>query len=362
MQTGQILNLSHSPSEKRREEPPLREEPSMNDEASLRDMFEQARSDMRAARLQFELQQEEQQAHRRRTKVLSVILVLLIVCLIGAAWFVYPTVKGQENVVAEMLGLQDLAKSMGQHVQSLEIQLDKSTAALPAMADRMDKLQASMKSSLQSVRSQASAAANDIGKRLKQDLDRSLQAVQSRMAGIESNQHESAARVMQLQDEITGLKRELAGMREQNVNSAEKAAESVQQLREQQEVSGKELSGLGQRLGSSQAALDALANRVDRQRVDFNLPNSQPRQIAPGITLLVSRVDVKKQQFDGLLMFGADAKNLILRRHDTQDPIAFHAAGDNRPVELVVTQVSKNGASGYLVMPAPLAIAEKAGQ
>jgi predicted nucleic acid-binding Zn-ribbon protein len=83
---------------------------------------------------------------------------------------------------------------------------------LPALSDRVDKMQANMKTNLQAARNQ---------------MNRSLQAIQSRLSGLESNQKESGERVNQLEEQVSGLQREIAAMRDQAASAAEKSKEET---------------------------------------------------------------------------------------------------------------------------------------
>ena len=179
--------------------------------------------------------------------------------------------------------------------------------------------------------------------------------IQSRLEGVESNQHEASERVNQLQEQVAGLQREIAGMRE----DATAAGEKITELRDDQQASGTELSGLSQRISSNQTTLDTLTNRVDRKRVNFDLPIHRLEQIAPAISLMVTRTDLKKQEIDGSLRLGAESRNLAIRGQGTQRPITFYTDEEDRPIELILTQITKNGVAGYLIMPAPVTTASK---
>jgi chromosome segregation ATPase len=352
MQNAQILNLESPPSdEPRPEEPPAIE----NEFTQLGDLVDQTRTDLRRTRMEVDRQQDKQEAQERRAKVLSMMLGGLIVVFAAAAWFAYSTLRDQRKALAEMLGVQGVTTALSEHLSSVEAKLNQTSSGLPALAQRMDQLQASVKTNLQAARSQAQATATQVGQRLREDVNQSVQMIQSRLAGVESNQHEASERVNQLQEQVAGLKREIASMREETLAAGEK----IKQLNDEQQTNGTELSGLGQRISSNQTALDTLANRVERKRVGFELPPRRTEEVAPGISLTVTRADLKKQQIDGTLQFGEDSHNLAIRGQGIHKPITFYMEGENRPIELVLTEITKDGVAGYLIVPAPLATASK---
>jgi DNA repair exonuclease SbcCD ATPase subunit len=249
-----------------------------------------------------------------------------------------------------MLSMQTVTNTLGERMNSVEGSINNVASSFPTLSNRVDQLQASMKTNLQAVRNQAQAAATQAGQRIREDVNRSMQAIQSRLAALESNQKEAGEHVNQLQDQVAGLKRELAVMREEN----SVATERIKELNDAQQTSRTDLSGLTEKVATSQTALSTLTNRIDRKRIDFEVQDQRTGQIAPGILLVVRHTDPGKQEIDGTLERGAEARSLEIRGQGIQKPFLFYLPGESRPVELVLTQVSKNGVSGYLMMPAPL--------
>jgi peptidoglycan hydrolase CwlO-like protein len=342
MSNSRILNLNAIPAEPVNPEAPHPEDKV----AQMGELIEQTRSDVRRMRNQLERQEDEHELHATKTKILSVILAFLIVGLAASFWFAYPSLRDQKKFALDMLGLQNNTGALGEHVQSLEAKFNKTAAELPSLSARMDQLGANMKTNLQSARTQAQAAATQAGQRIKAELNQSIQAIESRLAGLESNQKETSGHVNQLEEQIAGLKREIATMREQSSASAEK----ITAIQQEQQARGGDIARLDEKVGSHQTALDSISSRGERKRVEFQLSKRKAEQIAPGIFLAISHTDAGKQQVDGTLQFG-DARALTIRSQEIQKPVSFYTTDETRPSELVFTEVTKNGVSGYLVMP-----------
>lgn len=352
--SSQILNIGPGVTDKVREEKKALHP--ADDSSQISDLLEQTRSDVRRIRTQLEHQEDDQDAHARRTKILSIVLVVLVLILAGAFWFAYPTLRDQQKATLEMFGLQNVANALGERMQSVEAKLEKSSAGLPALSARMDQLGASMKSTLQTAGSQAQAAATQVGQKIRVDFTQSIQAIQSRVAGLESNQHESSERVSQLQEQLAGLKQELASVREESTA----ATARLKELQDEQKARASAMSTLDQRMASHQTTLDSLSNRVDRKRVEFQIPTRRTEQIVPGIYLTVRRADTGKQEIDGTLQLGADSRMMPIRAQSIQKPLVFYSASESRSMELVVTRVDKNQISGYIMIPGPTIIATRA--
>jgi chromosome segregation ATPase len=207
-----------------------------------------------------------------------------------------------------------------------------------------------MKTNLQSARTQARAIATQVGQRIREDVNKSMQLIQAQLASLESNQVEAAERVTQLEKQVAGLQREVAAFHEE----ASVATEKVTQLTQAQQATTGELAGLNERIAGSQTALNSVTNRLERETIEFELPQGRSTQIAPDVSFNVKRIDAKKQELDGTLKFGAEGKTLAIRGQGLHMPITLYLPGDTRPVELVLTEISKDGISGYLIKPAGL--------
>jgi uncharacterized protein YoxC len=338
MSSAHVLNLGENPPRKGLDIPPVEDKFTQD-----QDLLEQTRADVRRMRIQFERQQDEHESHQQRTKILSIALGVLVVLLVASLWFTYPTLRDQKKNMADMFGLQTVTNGLGDRLNSMQGSLNKVGGSLPLLAGRMDQLELNMKSNLEAARGQA----QQVGQRIRADVNHSIQAMESRLSGVESNQKEASERVNQLQEQIAGLQKDLAATREQ----ATTANAQLKELTEAQQSSTREISGLTQRMTTSQTALSGLSNRVDRKRVDFDIATKKTEQIAPGIFLTVKRTDTGKHEIDGILQIGATSQNITIRGVSILRPIAFTAADDSRPTQLVLTEVDKNKVAGYLLMP-----------
>jgi hypothetical protein len=338
-----ILDLGPDPSAKAKQQTLH----TADDRAQMGDLIEETRSDVRRMRTQLERQEDEQESHARRSKVLFITLSLLIILFAGAFWLAYPTVRDQQKNAVGMLSLQNVSSTLGKRVQSLEGKLDATISGLPALSDRMEQLSTNMKSGLQGARSQADAAAT----RIRAEVNQSIQAIQSRVAGLESNQKEASGHVNQLEEQIAALKQELATVREESSAAADRIK---QQLQDEQQVRASTLSSIDQKMTSHQTALDSVSNRIDSKRVDFALQNNhKTEQIAPEVYLTVRRMDTRKQEIDATLQLSRDSRMVPIRAMGIRSPMVFYTTNDTRPMTLVLTEVAKNRVSGYVMMPAP---------
>jgi septal ring factor EnvC (AmiA/AmiB activator) len=350
MQNGQVLNLG-IPSSERSESVPH----TASEMTEMGGAIEQTRNDVRRTRLLLDQQFEEQQAHMRRTKVLSIVLGVLAFCLIGALWLAYLTVKRQARSTGEILALKNLTSAIGERMNAAESQLNSWKASVPQLTARMNQLQESVKSDLQSARAQTQTAITQAGQKIHQDVSQSLQSMQSRIAGVESNQREAHDTVAQLQQEVAGLRRELASVEQE----ATAAGARLKELQDGYQSTSTELSGVKKTVASNQTALGSITNNLNRQRMEFQVSKNKTQEIAPGILLTVRRIDVKKRQIDGLLKIAAENRSFSIHQQSIQKPLAFYLRGETRPTEFVLTQTEKQSVSGYVLVPSQTMTAAK---
>jgi hypothetical protein len=339
MQNAQILNLEPTPPRISQHAESSRVEEEFHSDDLSDDVIEETRSEIRGMRM---LVHQHQEDHDRRIKRISMILVVLFLVFLAALWLVYPTLRDEKQAMADIFGLKNAAGGLGERMNSVETSVGKMTAGLPAL---VDQLQANMKSNMQSVHDQTAQAEQQI----RAEMNKGLQGIQSRLGGVESNQKEASAHINQMQSQITQLNRELTSMKEQ----ASASAAQLQQLKEGQATHAQTLSGLNEAVATNRTAIAGVTNRIDRQQVDFKVSKGQKTtQVTGNIDLTLKHVDVGKQEVDASLDLGGKNGDLPIRGQGLRKPVLFYMPGVSRPVELVFTEITKEGVSGYLLMPA----------
>lgn len=85
-------------------------------------------------------------------------------------------------------------------------------------------------------------------------------------------------------------------------------------------------------------------------RLTFDVPRNHSRQLAPGISLGVTATDAGLQQMSGWMWLMPDRRTVWLRDRGTKDPLVFYGYVDGKRRELVITHVSPDSVTGYLVL------------
>jgi LPXTG-site transpeptidase (sortase) family protein len=86
-------------------------------------------------------------------------------------------------------------------------------------------------------------------------------------------------------------------------------------------------------------------------KVSFQVGKSRSRQLAPGISVGVTDIDVLAGRVDGWLWVMPDRRTVWLRNQKTKEPLTFYQDGEMR--ELTIARVTRDSASGYLLLHEP---------
>lgn len=87
------------------------------------------------------------------------------------------------------------------------------------------------------------------------------------------------------------------------------------------------------------------------RRVAFQVAERHSRELAPGISIGLSGTDPQRRVVNGWMWVLQDRRTIWLRDQLANEPIVFYVYSDGKPRKLVITSVSANSISGYLVLP-----------
>jgi sortase A len=102
---------------------------------------------------------------------------------------------------------------------------------------------------------------------------------------------------------------------------------------------------------AAQPAHSLKESNLAGRRVTFSVSANHSRELAPGISLGLTRTDAASRRVDGWMWVMPDRKTIWLREQSARQPVVFYGAKDGRRRELVITAVTKNSITGYLVLP-----------
>ena len=295
----------------------------------------------------------EEEERRRRFRVRAFGgAVLVLVALAAAVWYVYPSLAEHGMSLAPLTDLKDTLAN-GSKAQIADVKNALATAGnridaadkvlgdlvkeWDGLRSRMTILESRVTSKLQAARKQTRELIAQQQQRTQSAIDSRTQGLQARLERIESGQESQQARVARLEQELAVARQE---------NTRQQAL--LQQDRDRVDHA---LTNLDQRVEGGKSELAAVHSQIDRQRVDFEAGINHSRELAPGITLQVSRTNVGYQRFEGWVFLMPDRRTIWVHEQGVQRPVEFYSREDGRPRELVITRVTKYSVVGYLLMP-----------
>lgn len=263
-----------------------------------------------------------------------VAIVLLVIALLAVSGYSYLGLRKNNISLSQLPGLTDLVGSLGGRMNAAEAQLGEFSSKWSGLADRVTALDRKVTVSLSKSHQQTLALVAAAESRMNAQMDNRTQALDTRLARVESDQAEDKARLAQAEDqmhqEVAGLRQEMGGNRDSTA---------------------RDLAGLRRQVDQGQNDVRALNQQVARQRVDFEATRNTAVELAPGVTLTVLKTNVSYQRFEGYLSLTQEGRTLWLRNAGLRQGLSFYSKEDDRPYALVVTNVNRNGVVGYLLVP-----------
>ncbi len=233
--------------------------------------------------------------------------------------------------------------ALGARVKSVEEKLKTWSADNSGLGGRVSQIEKSFTAGIRRARAETTALVES----LRREMNRSFEALHSRLEGVESVQRETHDEVARLQSDLAAVRQELAGFREANAQQWSQLG----QIQEAQASTQNEVSGLQAETRSNQRKVDALSYQVDRQHVGFEVSRDRSQEVVSGVYLTIKQTNVARQQVGGWIQIAADGRFVWLEDISAQQPVSFAARNDERPYQLVFTRVSEGTASGYLLVP-----------
>ncbi len=125
----------------------------------------------------------------------------------------------------------------------------------------------------------------------------------------------------------------------------------LEQVRLQLAHQSAELDSLQQAQRGVSQPLAAKPVPPQGRRVDFEVARNHPREIAPGISMGITGSDISRRSVKGWLWVKPENRTIWLRGQALQKPLVFYGYRDGKKRELMLTSITANTASGYLLLP-----------
>jgi hypothetical protein len=265
--------------------------------------------------------------HRGQSKTLWVLVVVLAAALGALAYYGYHMVKDQDTQITQLFGNQGTVSTLGQRVDAAETKLHDLAGDWQGVGQRVTKLEGRVAADVKQTRVYAETLTQRLHQQMIAEMDARTSTLDARLRQVETEQTAQRAQMAQVE---ANLKQDVSAVREEN---------------------GRDLSGVRQ-LGETNARdLSAISQKLDRERIDFELAKGQTKELVPGISLRIRGMNPAYQRYHGALWLLQDHRTVWLRDQSVHEPVRFFHKDGGEPYELVVTDVTKKAVVGYLLAP-----------
>jgi len=182
------------------------------------------------------------------------------------------------------------------------------------------------------------ARARGLAQSIQKQQQESDAKIGAQLGQVQQVQQDTNAKIGAVSTDLTGAKTDIASTRKDLEDTKNRLTSTVGDLGVQ--------SGL---IARNKEEVDALKRMNDRNIYDFNLTKSKTPQHVGPIQLTLRSTDAKKFRFTMTVI--ADDKAIEKKDRNVDEPMQFYIRGVHAPYEIVVFDVTKDHATGYLSTP-----------
>lgn len=254
------------------------------------------------------------------------VMIVFVVVFVMLGWLLYADYQAKQVTLAEM-------DKANQRADLLAKQLDQANGRIAELKGLLD---------VTSEKIQLTQAEIDRAKGLAQTIRKEQKETGAELAArigqVKQATEESAAKLGEVSGGLAGAKTDIAATRAD--------LEATKGRLERTTGDMGVMSGL---IAKNHDEVEELKRRGERNVFEFDLRKSKtPSRVGP-IQITLTKVDVKKMKFNMDVI--ADDKRIAKENKTVNEPVQFYVKGARPPYEIVVFEVSKDRAVGYLSTP-----------
>ncbi|HTR68287.1 MAG TPA: hypothetical protein VMH85_21080 [Terriglobales bacterium] len=235
------------------------------------------------------------------------------------------------------IGLLYIAGSL-YYLVNLNSRLDKLSKDQDTKVAALDKRLDSAEADSEALAKQLGMTKRELAER-SADLQRQQRAAEARLAASQKEQ------ISEVTGEVAGVKTDVGGVKTDVAATKADLEATKGKLQSAMGDLGVQ-SGL---IANTRADLEVLKHRGDRNYYEFTLVKGAKPQPVSTVSLQLRKTDEKRGKFT--LNVTSDDKTIEKKDRNISEPIQFYTGRDHMLYELVVWNVTKKQATGYLSTP-----------
>lgn len=251
------------------------------------------------------------------------VILLFIVAFGLVAYLLYASYSERQSLSAAQV---DAAKKN----DALAAEIDKANSRIADLKGQLD-----VTSQKLGLTQDELAHARTLAQSIKKDQDASDAQLRQQIGAVQAD---TTTKIGQVSTQINGTQTDLNATKADLESAKASLTRTVGDLGVQ--------SGL---IATNQKELDELKHMGDRDIYDFTLKKTKkPEHVGP-IQVQLTKIDAKHYKYT--LNVIADDKNIPKKDKTVDEPVQFFVNGAKSPYEIVVFDLNKDQAKGYLSTP-----------
>jgi len=269
----------------------------------------------------------------------TVAAILFTIALVSAStWWLNSELQYQGSSVAKLLGLQQTVDSLSQRMIGTEKALATFPAEMNKVTGRVDALDKKVTAAQRALAAKPAVAPTPASPAVA-ELGNSVAQLNERLATLQTRHEDEAA-------QIEALRQELSNARTETTDQIAAVRSAIPK------DAMPDVAGLREAVDQNQASISSLANKMDRDRHDFEIREDRAIEVVPGVMLTIRDTNVGRQEISGWLYVESEHRFVFLKNQGLLQPITVYGVyGKNAPHEIVITRVRKDDAVGFVLSP-----------
>ncbi|MFY9529832.1 MAG: hypothetical protein WBC04_18925 [Candidatus Acidiferrales bacterium] len=263
------------------------------------------------------------EAHVQGSAVPRWVQILFIIAFLLVAYLLYAGYSERQLVRTEM-------DKANRQAQALAAQLDKTNSRLADLKGELDVTTQKL-----GLTQDELARARGLSQTIRKEQKQSDEQLRSQIGQV---QQDTSTKFGQVTTELSGTKSDVEAAKKDLEETKAKLQSTIGDLGVQ--------SGL---IARNHEEVETLKRLGERNIYEFQLTKSKmPQKLGP-IQLTLRKVDAKRFRYTMNVV--ADDKSIEKKDKTVGEPVQFYVRGTRVPYEIVVFDLSKDRASGYLSTP-----------
>jgi len=256
----------------------------------------------------------------------------------------YTTLRHAPAIFAQFPALQKSFEGLSARLAATEARVKNWDGNQQELSAQVAKLRIEMTSRLSDANKQARSLNANLYNRLHAEMALQTQGIATQTSRLESASETEHSSMEELQTALGAL-REQAALQASELRQVKDELDRASANHDQQ------LAALTEQIGSKAREVEALSRMLDVKRVDFEVSRNHTRPLTEEISMSVTGTDVSHRRISGWMWVMPDRRTIWLHGQGAQQPVVFYGYQDGKRRELVITNVTRDSVTGYLLLP-----------